>query len=102
MVNSSFLIFSNLRSSEYCLPREQETAYILRHATGESLVIIDELGRATSTADGVAIAWSVAEGLISIGARTMLTTHFQQLAELAVMYPPVHAYHFEVIKSSNG
>ena len=65
----------------------QEMAHILDHATPSSLVIIDELGRATSTADGVGIAWAVSEYLISLGAYTLFTTHFGGMEGLTVLYP---------------
>ena len=78
----------------------QETAYILRHATPNSLVLIDELGRATSTADGLGVAWAVAETLAASGARTLLATHFAELAGLADMYPQCRVWHFSVDTSS--
>jgi DNA mismatch repair protein MutS len=61
-----------------------ETAHILKHATEKSLVILDEIGRGTSTFDGLAIAWSVAEHLSDeICARTMFATHYHELTDLA-------------------
>ena len=61
-----------------------ETANILHHATERSLVILDEIGRGTSTYDGVAIAWSVAEALHDqVRARTLFATHYHELLELA-------------------
>lgn len=61
-----------------------ETAYILRQATDKSLVILDEIGRGTSTFDGMSIAWAVAEYLHDLGSRTLFATHYHELAELAI------------------
>ena len=61
-----------------------ETAFILRHATDKSLVILDEIGRGTSTFDGMSIAWAVAEFLHDLGSRTLFATHYHELAELAI------------------
>jgi DNA mismatch repair protein MSH4 len=79
----------------------QEVAFILTQATPRSLVLIDELGRATSTADGVGVAWAVSEQLISLGAHTLFATHFGQLTELAALYPSAKAWHLAVDASRN-
>jgi DNA mismatch repair protein MutS len=67
-----------------------ETANILHHATTKSLVVLDEIGRGTSTFDGLSIAWAVAEHLHDVvGARTMFATHYHELTDLARERPKV-------------
>ena len=69
----------------------RETAHILRHATRKSLIILDEIGRGTSTYDGVSIAWAVAEHLHDVvGARTLFATHYHELCDLHDSHPRVH------------
>ncbi|MEM1238638.1 MAG: DNA mismatch repair protein MutS, partial [Cyanobacteria bacterium P01_H01_bin.26] len=63
-----------------------ETANILNHATPQSLVLLDEIGRGTATFDGLSIAWAVAEHLATqIRARTIFATHYHELNELATL-----------------
>jgi DNA mismatch repair protein MutS len=67
-----------------------ETAAILNNATDRSLVILDEIGRGTSTFDGLSIAWSVAEHLHDVtGCRTLFATHYHELTDLARTRPAV-------------
>jgi DNA mismatch repair protein MutS len=60
-----------------------EAANILNHATANSLVILDEIGRGTSTYDGLAIAWAMIEKLVELGSKTLFATHYHQLNVLA-------------------
>ncbi len=67
-----------------------ETAYILHHATPNSLIVMDEIGRGTSTYDGISIAWAVAEYLVThpeTQAKTLFATHYHELQKLAQVYP---------------
>lgn len=66
-----------------------ESANILNHATERSLVILDEVGRGTSTYDGLAIAWAMIEHLSAVGAKTLFSTHYHQLNALADQVPTV-------------
>ncbi|CAI0418039.1 unnamed protein product [Linum tenue] len=74
----------------------KETAFIMQNVTPRSLVVMDELGRATSSADGFSIAWSCCEKLLSIKAYTIFATHMENLSELATLYPNVRILHFDV------
>ena len=70
-----------------------ETANILNNATERSLILLDEIGRGTSTYDGLSIAWSVTEYLHNnpkVAAKTLFATHYHELAELAELLPRVH------------
>ena len=74
-----------------------ETATILNGATDRSLILLDEIGRGTSTYDGVAIAWAVTEYIHErVGARTVFATHYHELVELADSLPGVGAWNVAV------
>jgi DNA mismatch repair protein MutS len=76
-----------------------EVAYILNHATAKSLVILDEIGRGTSTFDGLSIAWAVVEFIHNpqrIGCKTLVATHYHELTELAQNNPGIKNYHIAV------
>jgi len=74
-----------------------ETARILSGATKDSLVLLDEIGRGTSTFDGLSIAWAVTEHLHdSIGCKTLFATHYHELTELARLMPRVKNVHVAV------
>ena len=66
-----------------------ETAHILQNATPRSLVILDEIGRGTSTFDGMSIAWAVSEYLYDLGPLTLFATHYHELSNLADVKPGV-------------
>ncbi len=72
-----------------------EVANILRNATPDSLLILDEIGRGTSTFDGLSIAWAVAEHICDkkiLGAKTLFATHYHELTELEGTLPGVNNY----------
>ena len=73
-----------------------ETASILNNVTERSLVILDEIGRGTSTYDGLSIAWSVAEHLQQVGAKTLFATHYHHLNDMAERLPGVKNYRVAV------
>jgi DNA mismatch repair protein MutS len=73
----------------------QETANILNNATAKSLIVLDEIGRGTSTFDGISIAWAVAEFLhnnAKVKAKTLFATHYHELTDLALTMPGVKNY----------
>jgi DNA mismatch repair protein MutS len=73
-----------------------ETAYILRHATQQSLVLIDEIGRGTSTFDGIALAYACCAYLANtVQAYTLFSTHYFELTTLAETYPSIQNVHVD-------
>jgi DNA mismatch repair protein MutS len=74
-----------------------ETANILNNATPRSLIILDEIGRGTSTFDGLSLAWSIVEHLHNqVGAKTLFATHYHELTELAARLPRVKNFNVAV------
>ena len=73
-----------------------ETASILNNASPRSLVVLDEIGRGTSTYDGLSIAWAVAEHLTRLGCKTLFATHYHHLNELAKHFPTVKNFRVAV------
>lgn len=74
-----------------------ETANILNNASARSLIILDEIGRGTSTFDGLSLAWSIVEHLHNqIGAKTLFATHYHELTELAARMPRLRNYNVVV------
>jgi DNA mismatch repair ATPase MutS len=74
-----------------------EAANILNHATARSLIILDEIGRGTSTFDGLSLAWSIVEHLHNqVGAKTLFATHYHELTELAGRLPRVRNFNVAV------
>ena len=97
-------IFTRIGASDY-LARGQstfmvemsETANILNNATPRSLIILDEIGRGTSTFDGLSLAWSIVEHLHNqVVAKTLFATHYHELTELAARMPRLRNYNVAV------
>ena len=79
-----------------------ETSFILNTATDRSFILLDEIGRGTSTYDGVAIAWSVAEYIATkVGARCIFATHYHELNVMTKTYPQIKNYRI-TITENNG
>lgn len=82
-----------------------ETANILHHATPRSLLILDEIGRGTSTYDGVSIAWAVVEHIHNhphLRAKTLFATHYHELTQLADLLPGVRNYNVAVTEAEGS
>ena len=73
-----------------------ETANILHHATDRSVVILDEIGRGTSTLDGLALAWAITETLAARRCRTLFATHYHELTSLALEHDNIRNLHVSV------
>jgi DNA mismatch repair protein MutS len=88
----------NIASGESTfLVEMHEAAHIVNSATSRSLILLDEVGRGTSTFDGISIAWSLTEYLHErLGARTLFATHYHEMNELADRFPRIRNYKVDV------
>ena len=95
----------NISSGESTFMVEMnETASILNNLSARSLILMDEIGRGTSTFDGISLAWSIAEYLhhhIPHKPKTLFATHYHELNELAEKYDRIHNYHIATEESGN-
>ncbi|MBK9108150.1 MAG: DNA mismatch repair protein MutS [Saprospiraceae bacterium] len=96
----------NISSGESTFMVEMnETSSILNNLSDRSLILLDEIGRGTSTYDGISIAWSIAEYLHNIPdkrAKTLFATHYHELNELAEYLPRIHNYHVATKELNNS
>ena len=90
----------NITSGESTfLVEMQEAANILNNASSKSLILLDEIGRGTSTFDGISIAWAITEYLHdnkNVSAKTLFATHYHELNEMADLFPKIKNYKVEV------
>ncbi|MEZ4983479.1 MAG: DNA mismatch repair protein MutS [Saprospiraceae bacterium] len=95
----------NISSGESTFMVEMnETASIMNNISDRSLILLDEIGRGTSTYDGISIAWSIAEYLHNNGLarpKTLFATHYHELNELAEKFPRIHNYNVSVKEVGN-
>ncbi|MEA3244708.1 MAG: DNA mismatch repair protein MutS [Gemmatimonadota bacterium] len=92
-----------VRSQSTFMVEMSETSAILHTATARSLVLLDEIGRGTSTWDGVSIAWAVSEHLHNrVGAKTVFATHYHELTQLADELPGVRNFNVAVEERGGG
>jgi DNA mismatch repair protein MutS len=104
-------IFTRVGASDNIAAREstflvemQEAANIINNATYKSLILLDEIGRGTSTYDGISIAWAITEYIHenpSIAARTIFATHYHELNEMAKLFTRIHNYKVDVKEIDN-
>ncbi len=87
-----------IRGKSTFMVEMSECAHILKQSNRYSLVLMDEIGRGTSTFDGMALAWAIAEYLYKKGVFTLLATHYYELTDLVKFYPGIKNFHTEVRK----
>jgi len=87
------------RGESTFLVEMNETAFILRNVTEKSLIIMDEVGRGTSTNDGLSIAWAVSEYLLSVKVKTLFATHYHELS--LIKNEHMINLHLEIIEENN-
>lgn len=103
-------IFTRIGATDYLseglstfMVEMKETAEMLSSATDRSLIILDEVGRGTSTYDGVSLAQSILEYLVEkVGSIALFATHYHELTQMAYRYPQVHNSHMSIQESGNG
>jgi DNA mismatch repair protein MutS len=79
-----------------------ETSHILHHATPRSLIVLDEVGRGTSTYDGISLAWAIAEEIHNlVGAKTLFATHYHELTQLEASSDAIKNYTMAVRERGN-
>jgi len=82
-----------------------ETASILNNISNRSLILLDEIGRGTSTYDGISIAWAIAEFLSQpsfIQAKVLFATHYHELNEMASIHGRIKNFHISIKEIRNG
>ncbi|MFH1612208.1 MAG: DNA mismatch repair protein MutS [bacterium] len=97
-------IFTRIGASDFLIKGQStfmvemnETSNILHNATSKSLIILDEIGRGTSTFDGISLAWAIAEYIHNkIKAKTLFATHYNELTELEILFPKIKNYNIAV------
>ena len=79
-----------------------EASHILRHATPRSLIVLDEVGRGTSTYDGISLAWAIAEEIHNVvGAKTLFATHYHELTQLEAQFDAIKNFTMAVKEQGN-
>ena len=91
------------RGESTFLVEMRETAHILRYATARSLIVLDEIGRGTSTFDGLALAWAIARHLLAHNnCHTLFATHYFELTQLPAEFPHAANVHLSAVEHGHG